>query len=182
MTTDEMPELLPCPFCGDGNIEIYRSLTGFIAVCGNCNPDGAVEVFGKTRLESVIAWNTRPTPPADAQDRPQGRFYVEYDEFIGDVVGYYTTREGKRGVVLQQIGTKIVHVYGESRIIVHKDVAVDTPNAMEKVKQLLEGIAKRPDLPNPDRDADWKNCQKWSSHDAKQAIDLITAVEKESQK
>ena len=65
MTTDEMTELKPCPFCGDGNIEIYRSLTGFIAVCGNCNLDGAVEVFGRTRLESVIAWNTRAATPAD---------------------------------------------------------------------------------------------------------------------
>ena len=36
----------------------------------------------------------------------------------------------------------------------------------------LEGIAKRPDLPNSDRDADWKNCQKWSSHEAKQALTL----------
>lgn len=27
-----------------------------------------------------------------------------------------------------------------------------------------------PDLPNPDRDADWKNCMKWSSHEAQEAL------------
>lgn len=38
---------------------------------------------------------------------------IEHDGFHGDVIGFYTTREGKRGIVLQQIGTKVVHVYGE---------------------------------------------------------------------
>lgn len=38
---------------------------------------------------------------------------IDHDGFIGEVVGHYTTREGKRGVVLQQIGTRVVHVYGE---------------------------------------------------------------------
>lgn len=38
---------------------------------------------------------------------------IEHDGFVGEVIGYYTTREGKRGVVLQQLGTRVVHVYGE---------------------------------------------------------------------
>jgi hypothetical protein len=38
---------------------------------------------------------------------------IEHDGFVGTVQGYYETREGKRGVVLQQLGTKVVHVYGE---------------------------------------------------------------------
>ena len=38
---------------------------------------------------------------------------IEHDGFIGTVQGHYGTREGKRGVVLQQVGTKVVHVYGE---------------------------------------------------------------------
>ncbi len=41
---------------------------------------------------------------------------IEHDGFIGDIIGHYVTREGKRGVVLQQIGTKVVHVYGEKWI------------------------------------------------------------------
>jgi hypothetical protein len=40
-------------------------------------------------------------------------FRVDHDGFIGCVVGLYTTLEGKRGVVLQQLGTRVVHVYGE---------------------------------------------------------------------
>lgn len=38
---------------------------------------------------------------------------IEHDGFVGEVIGHYVTREGKKGVVLQQIGTKVVHVYGE---------------------------------------------------------------------
>lgn len=43
-----------------------------------------------------------------------GRIYtIEHDGFVGSMQGSYITREGKRGVVLQQIGTRVVHVYGE---------------------------------------------------------------------
>lgn len=38
---------------------------------------------------------------------------IAHDGFAGEVIGHYTTREGKRGVVLQQDGTRVVHVYGE---------------------------------------------------------------------
>lgn len=41
----------------------------------------------------------------------------------------------------------------------------------------LEIIAKRPELPNPERDADWKNCMKWSSHDAKEALQRFSTKE-----
>lgn len=34
----------------------------------------------------------------------------------------------------------------------------------------LEEIAKRPDLPNPERDADWETCMKFSSHEAREAL------------
>jgi hypothetical protein len=39
-------------------------------------------------------------------------FIIDHDGFCGSVVGFYETREGKEGVVLQQIGTRVVHVYG----------------------------------------------------------------------
>jgi hypothetical protein len=42
--------------------------------------------------------------------------------------------------------------------------------AGQEMARALEQIAKRPDLPNPERDADWKNCQLWSQHDAKKAL------------
>lgn len=40
-------------------------------------------------------------------------FRIEHDGFEGEVIGSYYTKEGKRGVVLQQTGTRVVHVYGE---------------------------------------------------------------------
>lgn len=44
---------------------------------------------------------------------PIGTAYrIEHDGFAGTVQGYYKTREGKKAVVLQQHGTKVVHVYG----------------------------------------------------------------------
>ncbi|WP_404927115.1 hypothetical protein [Mesorhizobium sp. ORM16] len=53
-------------------------------------------------------------------------YHIEHDGFEGSVIGSYTTREGKRGVVLQQIGTKVVHVYGE------KWLALASPKQGEK--------------------------------------------------
>ncbi len=39
-----------------------------------------------------------------------------YDNFTGEVIGHYVTKEGKPGVVLQQVGTRVVHVYGIHRL------------------------------------------------------------------
>ena len=36
---------------------------------------------------------------------------VDHDGFAGAVIGYYVTREGKPGLVLQGEGTRVVHVY-----------------------------------------------------------------------
>jgi|SRR6185312_1306774 len=41
------------------------------------------------------------------------RYRIEHDGFEGIQVGSYTTLEGKEGVVLQQIGSRVVHVYGK---------------------------------------------------------------------
>ena len=41
---------------------------------------------------------------------------IDHDGFEGEVIGHYMTRERKRGVVLQQVGTRVVHVYGEKWI------------------------------------------------------------------
>lgn len=51
--------------------------------------------------------------------------------------------------------------------------AISEEQAVAKLREILERIAKRPDLPNPERDADWKNCQKWSQHDAREALTLL---------
>ena len=44
------------------------------------------------------------------------KFRVEYDGFEGEVIGFYQTREYKDGVVMQQLGTKVVHVYNVKRL------------------------------------------------------------------
>ena len=38
---------------------------------------------------------------------------IEHDGFEGTVIGYYERPDRKMGVVLQQVGTCVVHVYGE---------------------------------------------------------------------
>lgn len=45
------------------------------------------------------------------------------------------------------------------------------------IRELLECIATRPNLPNPERDADWKNCMKNSSYDAKKALSALAQLE-----
>lgn len=57
----------------------------------------------------------------------------------------------------------------------------DRKHPLETVRLVLERIAKCPDLPNPDRDADWKNCQKWSSCYANQALTALTTYMGETQ-
>jgi hypothetical protein len=38
------------------------------------------------------------------------------DGFIGSQIGTYVTREGVEGVVLQQVGTSVVHVYRKTSV------------------------------------------------------------------
>jgi len=50
-------------------------------------------------------------------DWPIGSSAVaDFDDFNGTVQGYYRTREGKPGVVLQMHGKRITHVYGAARL------------------------------------------------------------------
>ena len=51
------------------------------------------------------------------QGAREGIYRCEYDGFEGSVIGAYTTREGKVGLVLQQVGTLVVHVYRRDRLV-----------------------------------------------------------------
>lgn len=51
--------------------------------------------------------------PVEAGTVDEQPVEIAHDGFVGDIIGRYQTREGKRGVVLQQVGTRVVHVYGE---------------------------------------------------------------------
>ncbi|MDF2621802.1 MAG: hypothetical protein K0S00_4461 [Xanthobacteraceae bacterium] len=47
------------------------------------------------------------------EETASGHVEIAHDGFAGDIIGHYVTREGKRGVVVQQDDTRVVHVYGE---------------------------------------------------------------------
>ncbi len=48
-----------------------------------------------------------------AEAHPPGSEYtIAHDGFVGHVIGYYFTDEGKPGVVLQLKDARVVHVYG----------------------------------------------------------------------
>lgn len=57
--------------------------------------------------------------------RPEQTFRIAHDDFVGNPIGSYVTREGKRGVVLQQVGTRVVHVYGEKWLHPEKEATQD---------------------------------------------------------
>lgn len=54
-----------------------------------------------------------PSPSIPAGYRLGEHHTIEHDGFAGTVIGHYTRLDGKRGVVMQQDGTNVVHVYGE---------------------------------------------------------------------
>jgi hypothetical protein len=43
-------------------------------------------------------------------------YKAKHDGFIGVLIGTYTTLQGIEGVVLQQIGTRVVHVYRKASV------------------------------------------------------------------
>jgi hypothetical protein len=58
-----------------------------------------------------------------------------HDGFEGELIGEYKTREGVPGYVLQQLGTKIVHVYRTSRVVVVKrEIAKIAPTVERRVE------------------------------------------------
>lgn len=64
-------------------------------------------------LRAAAEWMEQIAGPDDMRAPLGARFTIDHDGFVGTVIGYYRRHDGKRGVVLQQDGTKVVHVYGE---------------------------------------------------------------------
>jgi hypothetical protein len=54
------------------------------------------------------------------------KIYRARDGFLGTVIGSYITREGEMGVVLQQIGTRVCHIYREQSVEIAGDDALGT--------------------------------------------------------
>ncbi len=80
------------------------------------------------------------------EDLPSGRAEVAHDGFKGDVIGFYETREGKRGAVVQQDGTRVVHVYSERFLTVEVEAApVQTVDAAEaRARRIYDSWTSRP--------------------------------------
>ncbi len=85
-------------------------------------PDGLQRALGLLKTQSELMGEALAalTAQEPAQEqvlrawRRRGEIYkIAHDGFEGDVIGIYLTREDKAGVVLQQLGTRVVHVYGE---------------------------------------------------------------------
>lgn len=67
----------------------------------------------RARLCLVAVADAARAALAPAQPDLGAVFEIEHDGFVGEVIGRYVTHEGKRGAVLQQVGSRVVHVYGE---------------------------------------------------------------------
>lgn len=79
---------------------------------------------GCNTIEALKIIDNALSPPSGGDEATTYR--VEYDGFVGNKIGSYVTREGKHGVVLQQIGSKVVHVYGQNRITPDGDEAKES--------------------------------------------------------
>jgi len=93
---------------------------------GSCDCQGC---YANRRIEVLEA--------ALAKAAPTGHVEIAHDGFAGDIIGHYTTREGKKGVVVQQDGTRVVHVYGEKWIATPETESRDE-GLEEKVRALVE--------------------------------------------
>jgi hypothetical protein len=58
----------------------------------------------------ALALQRPPAIPRMPHDLGQ-RYRIEFDGFVGTVIGSYRRLDGEDGVVMQQDGTKVVHVY-----------------------------------------------------------------------
>lgn len=84
------------------HIELFKRLT---------HPPSRLTVVHALR---ACGFGALTTPQVPAPIHPRGtRYSIEHDGFTGTVIGHYERLDGKRGVVLQQDGTNVVHVYGE---------------------------------------------------------------------
>lgn len=86
---------------------------------------GSRPALKKERIETTTVHEDRTTSLAAVRQMAgvapgpsdhSSTYTIAHDGFTGTVQGHYVTREGKQGVVLQQVGTRVVHVYGRKWI------------------------------------------------------------------
>lgn len=93
-----------------------------------------VEALAATTAERPGTVTSEPEP---STSDPSSTYTIAHDGFTGTVQGHYVTREGKQGVVLQQVGTRVVHVYGRKWL--DGDTASDPSSTRSEV---TVGISK----------------------------------------
>jgi Lar family restriction alleviation protein len=62
----ELPDLLPCPFCGNDEVHVqdsYLQGSGFMVMCGNCTGEGPL---CETEQNAAAQWNRRAKPEGEA--------------------------------------------------------------------------------------------------------------------
>lgn len=74
-------------------------------------PEGFDEQASELFREAADRIEALEAKEAAGQCEPT-RYFIEHDGFVGTVIGRYKRLDGKAGVVMQQDGTNIVHVYG----------------------------------------------------------------------
>lgn len=97
-------------------IGYYITLQGKEGVVLQQTNSRVVHVYNRKYLDKKRYVGETFTPMTDlvalACRYPLGHsLEVVHDGFHGSVIGYYITRESKPGLVLQQDGTLVVHVY-----------------------------------------------------------------------
>ena len=78
--------------------------------------ESLVERCRKER-DKPAGWSDKARPLFSFSCAGDETYRVDYDGFVGTKQGVYVTREGRVGVVLQQVGTKGVHVYNSVRAV-----------------------------------------------------------------
>lgn len=93
MTNNEMPEMLPCPFCGgEADFDTYdhiQSGTVYKAGCIDCDYGIGSWRFGETaKLDTAKTWNTR------ANVQPAASVPQEVLQLVADALdtAFYTSR------------------------------------------------------------------------------------------
>lgn len=99
--------------------------------------------IARNMAEGFAAWNAarqEALPSDEPASSPAGgdvatglRAEIAHDGFTGDIIGRYVTREGKRGAVVQQDGTRVVHVYGEKWLPIETQMALSQSTSAGRV-------------------------------------------------
>jgi len=80
------------------------------------------------------------------EEYPYGsRWRAEYDGYVGTVIGWYVTREGRPGLDLQLDNARVVHVYGLKHLTALDDAPAtlaDETLSDEEVRAIMDNACK----------------------------------------